>query len=389
MVTSRSHCGKPHGQVASTSPDFPEFDRNVVGMGQAKTPSAGRNEPFFAPDLVKAAVFDIGGVFLYPNYADVEVLLAELGVVLSEQLVDNGMTFYRKAHHAGVAAVAAVSDLKRTDGIPEHTEQFWSTYDHAYHAGARGRGSPDRSAPRAIRTEWTWPHLENIQAFHRLVDGGLPVAIVSNNDGSAVQQMADHGVCQVGAGPLPTVPVIVDSGVLGVSKPDPPPASWLLPSTPSASLPSTWCTWATPFTPTSSAPPTLACRWSSSTPSTTTPATTILGSATSRGRVSWASEADAGSRRRKPTPEADLREGAGWDWPRRRGASAHRWPAASWLPPRSRRCRCSTAGRHEGGEAGLGDAFGEDLTQSTVGRDTTAKAHARRPHQIWQPAALW
>ena len=46
------------------------------------------------------------------------------------------------------------------------------------------------------------------------------MAIVSNNDGSAVQQMADHGVCQVGAGPLPTVPVIVDSGVLGVSKPD-------------------------------------------------------------------------------------------------------------------------------------------------------------------------
>ncbi len=183
--------------------------------------TSDRAGAFFAPELVKAAVFDIGGVFLYPNYSQVQALLADLGATLATHSVVDDLTFYRRAHHAGVAALAAASDLQRTDGLPEHTEHFWLVYDHAY---AQALGVEDHLIDQvrvAIRTEWAWPHLENIQAFHRLVAAGLPVAIVSNNDGSAAQQMADHGVCQVGDGPLPTVPVIVDSGVLGVSKPDP------------------------------------------------------------------------------------------------------------------------------------------------------------------------
>ncbi|MDA3039933.1 MAG: HAD family hydrolase [Actinomycetota bacterium] len=190
-------------------------------MSKADASTPDRRGPFFAPELVKAAVFDIGGVFLYPNYSDVQALLVELGVARTTFANHDDPISYRRAHHAGVAALAAASDLQRTDGVPEHTEQFWLTYDRAY---AQALGVDDHLIDQvrvAIRTEWAWPHLENIEAFHRLARAGLPVAIVSNNDGSAVQQMADHGVCQVGAGPLPTVPVIVDSGVLGVSKPNP------------------------------------------------------------------------------------------------------------------------------------------------------------------------
>jgi len=44
---------------------------------------------------------------------------------------------------------------------------------------------------------------------------------VSNNDGTAEAQMLELGVCQVGPGPLPSVRIVVDSGAIGIAKPDP------------------------------------------------------------------------------------------------------------------------------------------------------------------------
>lgn len=188
--------------------------------------------PHFAPETVRAVVFDIGGVFLYPDYAAVRSLLAELGLAIDgepahDAEVEAGveaaddLVAFRRAHHAGVAALAEAADLTRTEGLPEHTEDFWLIYDHAY---ARSLGVSEEGIDRirlAIRTEWAWSHSENIQAFHRLAAGGMPVAIVSNNDGTAAKQMRDHGVCQIGEGPLASVRIIVDSGVLGIAKPDP------------------------------------------------------------------------------------------------------------------------------------------------------------------------
>jgi putative hydrolase of the HAD superfamily len=165
----------------------------------------------FRPDAVDAAVFDIGGVFTYPDYAPVESRLTELSVDPPSDL-----DAYRRAHHAGVRAL---SDSGRpTD---EAAVDFWNLYDRAY---GTSLGVPDPlidSLRIAMRATWGWVHQPNVAAFHRLATTGLPLAIVSNNDGTAPEQMRDYGVCQVGPGPLPSVAAIVDSTLEGVAKPDP------------------------------------------------------------------------------------------------------------------------------------------------------------------------
>lgn len=165
----------------------------------------------FEPSKVRAAVFDIGGVFLYPNYEAVAATLVESGFEAPSEVER-----YRQAHHAGCLALSAANAA-----VDEHNQDFWIAYDHAY---AAELGLPPDQADRlrvAIRVAWEWPHQRNIDAFHQLAKTGLPVAIVSNNDGSAQQSMVDFGVCQVGPGPLPEVLAVVDSTVLGIAKPDP------------------------------------------------------------------------------------------------------------------------------------------------------------------------
>lgn len=55
----------------------------------------------------------------------------------------------------------------------------------------------------------------------RIVDAGIPVAVVSQADGTIVQMLLDAEMCQVGEGPGVPVDVVLDSAVVGFSKPDP------------------------------------------------------------------------------------------------------------------------------------------------------------------------
>ncbi|MGF1597995.1 MAG: HAD family hydrolase [Acidimicrobiales bacterium] len=167
--------------------------------------------PHFDPATVRAVVFDIGGVFLYPAYRPVEEMLVERSLPVPGDTV-----VFRAAHHAGARALT-----ERAGVVREHAIDFWTVYDDAY-AAALGVPPELRDGFRvAIRTAWDWAHDDNIAAFHRLAATGMPLAIVSNNDGTAAQQMIDHGVCQIGTGPCPSVAVVVDSGVIGIAKPDP------------------------------------------------------------------------------------------------------------------------------------------------------------------------
>lgn len=165
----------------------------------------------FASGTVDAVVFDIGGVFTYPDYVPVEARLGDIGVAPPPEV-----TAYRRAHHAGVRALA---DADRP--TEEHKPDFWQVYDAAYGATLGVAPGQLEDFRVAIRESWSWVHRENVEAFHRLHATGIPAAIVSNNDGTAPDQMRDFGVCQVGSGPLPSVAAIVDSTIEGVAKPDP------------------------------------------------------------------------------------------------------------------------------------------------------------------------
>ncbi|MGH1505771.1 MAG: HAD family hydrolase [Acidimicrobiales bacterium] len=168
----------------------------------------------FHPDLVEAVVFDLGGVFIYPDPHPAAERMAATGVP-----VPSGDDFdqrFRRAHHAAVHHLS-----QDGEDAAEHRPEFWRRYDRAYGADL---GVPDEQLDDfdvAIRVGWDWPHEPNIAALHRLATTGMPMAIVSNNDGSAPEQCRTHGICQVLEGPLPVVAAIIDSALVGARKPDP------------------------------------------------------------------------------------------------------------------------------------------------------------------------
>lgn len=181
--------------------------------------------PAIDPSTVRAVVFDIGGVFLIPHHGRIRPALADAGVDVPP---DEGA--FHRAHHV---AVHAVSEAVRSGEIQpdEGSAHTWALYDTAYFSTA---GVPDHqiSTASAVREEqrrqgvsgvWVYPLEANIAAFTTIMSERpeLERAIVSNNDGSAEQQMLDHRVCQVGPGDLPEVAMVIDSGLIGVAKPDP------------------------------------------------------------------------------------------------------------------------------------------------------------------------
>jgi FMN phosphatase YigB (HAD superfamily) len=88
-------------------------------------------------------------------------------------------------------------------------------------------GVEDGELPRAVEALRQSPELwsrvlpASVEALHGLVETGRPVAVVSNSDGRVERQLRDGGVCQVGPGPLARVAAVIDSAVVGVSKPAP------------------------------------------------------------------------------------------------------------------------------------------------------------------------
>ncbi len=163
----------------------------------------------------------MGGVFVVPDPDVLNTVLLSHGVqaVLTAENA-------AESHYTGVRAM---TELLAHDDVRERNPDVWVHYDRAYF-GAVGLEGDDLDAALVARGELrkqgegeiVWRHLlsDNIAGFARIA-GLRPVAIVTNNNGTAVQQCRDHGICQLDDGPLPRVAAIVDSTVVGISKPDP------------------------------------------------------------------------------------------------------------------------------------------------------------------------
>ncbi len=199
-------------------------------------------------DAIDAVVFDIGGVFLIRHSEPIRNGMARGGFTMP---ADEG-TLYHDAHYHGVRALTnAIGD----GNINEYSREFWINFEHAYlgslgvahdqieqatevmftevfkkeaHPPGETPGNPLPKPPGETPGNplpklpiWRMFLQSNIDAFKRLGASGMPVAIVTNNDGTAETQMRDFGICQIGPGPLTNVAAIVDSGILKIAKPEP------------------------------------------------------------------------------------------------------------------------------------------------------------------------
>jgi putative hydrolase of the HAD superfamily len=156
-----------------------------------------------------AILFDAGGVFLIPDPAVLVPTLAYYGASSDEAL-------YVRAHYGAMAAKSRAGSL----------EDDWSHYNRAY---VELVGVPSHEVEPAMfvlsRTRhahlWRAPLAGSSEALRALNVAGMPVGVVSNASGQIEEILRRSGICQVGKGDYAEVRCIVDSHVVGVTKPNP------------------------------------------------------------------------------------------------------------------------------------------------------------------------
>lgn len=164
-----------------------------------------------APSDVQAVLLDAGGVFLVPNPAVVAPALSGSVTIDPERYDD-------RPHYAAGAALDALIAVGADWASP--TSGYLGHFCAAL-------GVPDEHLEDSVRALgrqsdlWSRTLGASVEGLHALLDVGYPVAVVSNSDGRVERQLRDGGVCQVGPGPLARVAAVLDSTVVGVSKPDP------------------------------------------------------------------------------------------------------------------------------------------------------------------------
>ena len=158
-----------------------------------------------------ALVLDVGGVFLVPHPALISQSLAAAGI-------DVGNVDPARAHFSGVRAMREESGDGRSD-----QGDYLDGFVLALGVPAVDHGR----AVDALASLWltldVWSHVlaDSVRGLRLLAERALPLAVVSNSDGTVEERLLRHAICQVGLGPGVSVLSISDSAVIGVEKPDP------------------------------------------------------------------------------------------------------------------------------------------------------------------------
>ncbi len=162
-----------------------------------------------------AVLLDVGGVFLLPSREHIRSALSQVGhTVESDEAID-------RAHY--VSTRVFPMDLEGE----EFMGPYWRDYLDRY---ARTLAVDDALVPEAVEhlrneyvTGWLWSQeIDGArEGLRQLQKTGVTVGIVSNSDGTIGSRLFDMGVCQVGPGPGADVHCLIDSGQVGVAKPDP------------------------------------------------------------------------------------------------------------------------------------------------------------------------
>jgi len=165
--------------------------------------------------LPKAILLDVGGVFLLPSHSHIRSALSQVNhTVTEDEAID-------RAHYQAVRVFPM--DLEGD----EFMGPMWTNYLRVY---ASSLIVPEELMDEAIGhlrneyvTGWLWSHLiaGSVDGLRALVATGVPIGVVSNSDGTIEARLREMAVLQVGPGRGVEVRCVVDSGTVGVEKPDP------------------------------------------------------------------------------------------------------------------------------------------------------------------------
>lgn len=162
-----------------------------------------------------AVLLDVGGVFLLPSHAHIRSALSRI-----DYYVTDGDAIDR-AHY--VATRVFPMDLEPGAHLGPYWDDYLQTYARSLDVAEDGVSEAAEHLRNEYVTGGLWSRVieGSQQGLRKLVDTGVPVGIVSNSDGTIEARLEEMGVLQVGPGPGVEVECLVDSGIVGVEKPDP------------------------------------------------------------------------------------------------------------------------------------------------------------------------
>ena len=173
---------------------------------------------FSLPEPVELVLFDAGGVLLLPDAEQVRAALRRLGLKADLSTVD-------RAHYAAMAAVdTALATMPLASG--GLTSSVWERgLQRVYReAKLRALNLPDHDAAvedEVFKASWSRVAPGAVDTLCAIAEQQLPIAIVSNANGTIEADLKAFSVCQVGPGAGTCVVAVIDSTVVGVAKPDP------------------------------------------------------------------------------------------------------------------------------------------------------------------------
>jgi putative hydrolase of the HAD superfamily len=169
--------------------------------------------------VIDAVLLDVGGVFVMPDHQMIRQLVTAHGGTPTQDSLDN-------AHYEGIAAgeeavargeafdwAAYRRTVLRRAGVPEaDLEAASADFDAALRDPAAG--------------VWKQQLTGAAEGLARIAELGVPLAIVSNADGTIEQLLTQLELCYLraadrSAGVGAPMEIIIDSTVVGVEKPDP------------------------------------------------------------------------------------------------------------------------------------------------------------------------
>jgi FMN phosphatase YigB (HAD superfamily) len=161
-----------------------------------------------------AVLLDSGGIFLLPDHERVGGALARSEVPVSPDVLD-------RAHYLAAAHFTVALDVEGD------WAGCWHRYLEVYVAACEVPTDRREEVHRHLDSEFAdaglWSRVVpgSADGLRRLADAGVRLGVVSNADGLMGARLRETGILQVGPGTGVPVECVIDSGDVGVMKPDP------------------------------------------------------------------------------------------------------------------------------------------------------------------------